>query len=571
MYKYLLCAAVIAAAFCVGCGDNSTGSGGGGGNENDSTYTITFDANGGAFTPEKSTTGIDGRLASLPTLRRNGHDFDGWYTTAKTGGTQVTTGTVFNGNTVIYARWTLGNATFVDDRDGTIYKMVTLGTQTWMAENLNFAASNSACYDNNVDSCAQNGRLYDWHTAVISAYESAADSGSVQGACPMGWHLPLDDEWDVLMDYIENGEMAGTSLKSKAGWNNNGNGTDAYEFSALPGGIGNHGNFISAGYDGYWWSATGTEGDTSFAWYRSMGYNHERVDRYNSGKRTLFSVRCVSDTGASPTYTLTTDALPTEGGTVSPATASYNIGTTVTVTATPEPGYTFIGWTGTGVPTPDTTNPVTVRMNGDKTLTANFKKIEEVPREIIPDEIRDKIVDKMPLYTGATPPDIIGQYLANSEVLVGSSLSYDVIGRGYADLYIAFVMGSNGKLSYQEKTGSGLSSGKSDDVIVEVVGNSNNFTAYFIKTGVTEGISTKSSVVVSGTLTSSGISNFHYAFVMLETGPDPDNKIVDVNTYRIFKEDDGLAANYNWLSKGRATPTPSDDRSEMTSMMLDAR
>jgi uncharacterized repeat protein (TIGR02543 family) len=48
----------------------------------------------------------------------------------------------------------------------------------------------------------------------------------------------------------------------------------------------------------------------------------------------------------------------------------------VTVTATPEPGYTFIGWTGTGVPTPDTTNPVTVRMNGDKTLTANFERME---------------------------------------------------------------------------------------------------------------------------------------------------------------------------------------------------
>jgi hypothetical protein len=53
---------------------------------------------------------------------------------------------------------------------------------------------------------------------------------------------------------------------------------------------------------------------------------------------------------------------------------------------------------------------------------------------------------------------------------------------------------------------------------------------------------------ISGTLTSSGISDFHSAFIMLEKGPDPSNKLVAVNTYRVFKDGDNLAERYNWLN-----------------------
>lgn len=70
------------------------------------TYTVTFNANGGSVTPTSATTGTDGKLASLPTPTRSGsYSFAGWFT-ASSGGTQVTTSTVFSGNTTIYAHWT---------------------------------------------------------------------------------------------------------------------------------------------------------------------------------------------------------------------------------------------------------------------------------------------------------------------------------------------------------------------------------------------------------------------------------------------------------------------------------
>jgi uncharacterized protein (TIGR02145 family)/uncharacterized repeat protein (TIGR02543 family) len=72
------------------------------------TFTITFDPNGGTVSPRTATTGDDGRLASEPTPTRAGYTFDGWYTTAATGGTEVTTSTVFTANTTVYARWVAG-------------------------------------------------------------------------------------------------------------------------------------------------------------------------------------------------------------------------------------------------------------------------------------------------------------------------------------------------------------------------------------------------------------------------------------------------------------------------------
>ena len=133
--------------------------------------------------------------------------------------------------------------TFKDNRDGKSYKKVAVGGQTWMAENLNFAADGSKCYENNAGNCEKYGRLYNWATALK--------------ACPAGFHLPSDDEWTALENAVGGRSTAGTKLKSAEGWNNNGNGTDDYGWSALPAGLGySDGSFNSAGYLGYWWSAT---------------------------------------------------------------------------------------------------------------------------------------------------------------------------------------------------------------------------------------------------------------------------------------------------------------------------
>jgi len=268
------------------------------------TYTITFNANSGSVTPTSGTTGAGWTLVSLPTpTRGNYYTFNGWFTAA-TGGTQVTTSTIFSANTTIYAQWTRSGETFVDSRDGKTYGKVTIGSQTWMAENLNYNASGSVCYNNSDDNCANYGRLYNWSTAMNGASSSSLSPSGVQGVCPAGWHLPSDAEWGALMRFVNpncsvTGSCAGagTKLKSSTGWNSYSGvpaGTDEHGFSALPGGIGNSGgNFLDAGYFGNWWSAT--EFNASYAWYRYMLYNYEGVNRLYNDKTGLFSVRCLQD------------------------------------------------------------------------------------------------------------------------------------------------------------------------------------------------------------------------------------------------------------------------------------
>jgi uncharacterized protein (TIGR02145 family) len=177
-----------------------------------------------------------------------------------------------------------GNA-FTDPRDGKQYKMVEIGNQIWMAENLSYSANGSKCYENQESNCKKYGRLYNWSTA--------------RNACPSGWHLPSDGEWQALVNFAGGKEIAGKKLKAAKGWNYNdngtsGNGTDEFGFSALPGGYGSSdGSFDYVGNYGYWWSAT--EGNAANAWGRGLGYNDASVDRGYDDKTDLFSVRCVQD------------------------------------------------------------------------------------------------------------------------------------------------------------------------------------------------------------------------------------------------------------------------------------
>jgi uncharacterized protein (TIGR02145 family) len=198
----------------------------------------------------------------------------------------------YNVSTQYCSDGTLKNYGFVA-YEGKTYKTVVIGTQTWMAENLNYAASGSKCYENQENNCNKYGRLYNWQTAM-------ANSPRV---CPSGWHLPSDAEWTTLTNYVDGLSStagintAGIKLKAASGWNDyygrSGNGTDDYGFSALPGGSGNsNGNFFGAGSYGFWWSATGN-GD-SYAYNRYMYYNDANLVRSNSGGMAdLYSVRCV--------------------------------------------------------------------------------------------------------------------------------------------------------------------------------------------------------------------------------------------------------------------------------------
>jgi len=179
-----------------------------------------------------------------------------------------------------------------DSRDGKKYKIVKIGSQTWMAENLNYNASGSKCYDNKESYCQKYGRLYNWNTA--------------RTACPSGWHLPSNADWNTLMKFInpscsDNSDCAGagTKLKSAKSWNAGygyGGGTDNYGFSVLPGGAGGviyGGDFGNVEYFTLLWSAN--ENDSHNAYARYMSDSREYFGYYYYDKSNLFSVRCVQD------------------------------------------------------------------------------------------------------------------------------------------------------------------------------------------------------------------------------------------------------------------------------------
>jgi uncharacterized protein (TIGR02145 family) len=177
--------------------------------------------------------------------------------------------------------------TFTDTRDGQTYKTVKMPDgKTWMAQNINYQTeSGSWCYEDKANNCKKYGRLYDWKTATT--------------VCPNGWKLPSREDWKKLVVVAGGLEIAGKRLKARSGWNNDGNGTETYGFSALPGGFRNSGgDFYDASYDGYWWTATAYSDD--YAYFRYMGSNYSRVDEsyddFKSYRKSYkYSVRCVKE------------------------------------------------------------------------------------------------------------------------------------------------------------------------------------------------------------------------------------------------------------------------------------
>jgi uncharacterized protein (TIGR02145 family) len=169
---------------------------------------------------------------------------------------------------------------FTDSRNGYKYRAVKIGDKVWMAENLNHKTGNSWCYESKDSDCKQYGRLYDWNTAKT--------------VCPVGWHLPSRAEWNDMVLAVGGGNVAGKKLKSTYGWTDDGNGTDEYGFSTLPGGYRSPaGSFYDAWNYGYWWTVT--ERDSEYAYLRLMLYDDDNVNEASLSKGNGFSVRCVSN------------------------------------------------------------------------------------------------------------------------------------------------------------------------------------------------------------------------------------------------------------------------------------
>jgi uncharacterized protein (TIGR02145 family) len=206
--------------------------------------------------------------------------------------------------------------TFTDARDGNVYRTVTIGDQVWMAENLRYlpgvvgpdagSTTTPYYYVNNYSGAIVSeakalsnyttyGALYNWPAAMAGGASSIENPSGVQGVCPEGWHLPSTAEWQELIAAVEN---MGANLK-ETGTEHwllpNTGATDAYGFTALPGGarFQNTDTFGPPGEVGWWWTTTGP-GANSAIFYR-LYHNNEMIIGFSESKGLGLSVRCVKD------------------------------------------------------------------------------------------------------------------------------------------------------------------------------------------------------------------------------------------------------------------------------------
>ena len=211
---------------------------------------------------------------------------------------------------------------FKDLRDGQIYRTVSIGSQTWMAENLNYRytqetaeldSSSFLCKDE-IDGCEKFGRYYLWSAAMDSAGVFSEDglgcgngvlcspAEKVRGICPQGWHLPDTLEWKALIDAVGGPYEAGRILKSTEGWKEDCNGTDDYRFSVWPT-LSYYTNKSSGHFDSYigmyanMWSST--EIDSVKVFTTGFRFDNEvvRLAGAKSEKYKEFAlpIRCVMD------------------------------------------------------------------------------------------------------------------------------------------------------------------------------------------------------------------------------------------------------------------------------------
>ena len=199
--------------------------------------------------------------------------------------------------------------TMTDSRDGQVYKIVTIGKQVWMAQNLNYETDASYCYKNQSDNCNKYGRLYTWADAMDSAgtwSSNGAECGyaktcspiyPVRGVCPKDWHLPTYNEWQSLFSAVGGRSGAGLMLKSVSGWVNGGNGTDEFSFTVLPAGIGQtYGSGIHEGNYARFWIPTEKKGDERLnADYVYFYSSSDNAISASNPKSNAFSIRCVKD------------------------------------------------------------------------------------------------------------------------------------------------------------------------------------------------------------------------------------------------------------------------------------
>jgi len=170
------------------------------------------------------------------------------------------------------------NGAYVDTRDGKIYKTIQIGTQLWMAENMNYETPDSWCIE-----CETYGRVYTFKSA--------------QSACPEGWHLASDLEWTILVANLGGFNEAGEKLKETGTehWKKpNKYATNESGFTAIPHGYRSVNGILNFEEKiGFWWTST-IENDLR-AWSFRLDFDQKKVTRMYSFKEVGLSVRCIKD------------------------------------------------------------------------------------------------------------------------------------------------------------------------------------------------------------------------------------------------------------------------------------
>jgi uncharacterized protein (TIGR02145 family) len=200
---------------------------------------------------------------------------------------------------------TINNTGTMTDIDGNQYQIVKIGDQIWMAENLKVThysngdpipnvtnlwgtlTSGAYCvYNNNNDLMDTYGILYNWFAV-----------NDTRKIAPEGWHMPTDEEWQTLVDYLGGPSVAGGKLKETGtthwAYPNTG-ATNSSGFNAIPGGYCHtNGLFYYMGAFSVWWSST--QYNSNYSWYRSISYSGPGIDRDRYYKTLGHSVRLVKN------------------------------------------------------------------------------------------------------------------------------------------------------------------------------------------------------------------------------------------------------------------------------------
>jgi uncharacterized protein (TIGR02145 family) len=195
----------------------------------------------------------------------------------------------------------------VEDRDGNVYHTVTIGTQVWMVENLR-----TTRYDNGeaIPMVKDDSQWNKLTTGAFCNYENDASYGSTYGhlynfyttldtrnLCPAGWHVPTDEDWDILSSFLGGDLIAAGKMKDTkaSSWDPpNFGATNESGFTALAGGYRSiKGTFHSLGSYTFLWSSTAYAPETG--WCRYFQNGSDRMDRIDNYKAFGFSVRCVKD------------------------------------------------------------------------------------------------------------------------------------------------------------------------------------------------------------------------------------------------------------------------------------